>query len=451
MKRVLTILLCLILLCAGTALPASAAVDGTTRSLIDSASLTPLVTGYTELDQIVADFFASNFSETSDTFEKLKICYDFLIYGSEYGSSSVTTALYNAIDRECNYYSMFDRDYVAEGYAFITDKRGSCNHFAAAFMVMARAIGLDCYVMHGTITWYAGTTPHYWNEIHLGSAFYIFDVEAEWRNYDNNGTVSYSNFCIPESLNSSRSCNRTECVNEFGNFQCRNKVNNPGTVIPGKPSVVTNVYDVGNYLINESMNFRSDHSLASGIFSVLPSGITVTVTEVNGIWGKITYDGTTGWISLDYSTKLRDQEEEKEGYQPGKYVTNDAMNFRSEPSVTGKIYYVIPSGTTLNVTEINGTWGKTTYRGRTGWLSLDWSTYLPNDEAALPAGPAVEISGDADGNGKLTAEDARLILRHSVSIEPINEAYVARADINADGKITPEDARLALRKSVHLS
>ena len=445
MKKIIATVLCLLLLGAVFTVPAAADIDSATRTLINSASLTPLMTGYTPLDQMVADFFASNFSGGMDTFEKLKICYDYLVYDSVYGASTVNDALFREIDKECNYYSNWDRDYAAEGYAFIKDKHGSCNHFASALMVMARAIGLECYVMHGTITWYAGTNSHYWNVIKLGSGYYIFDAEAEWRNYDNNGTVSYSNFCIPESLNSARTCNRTECINDFGNFRCRNKQNLPGTTIPGRENIVTNVYLPGKYLVNDSMNFRSDHSIAAGIYSVLPSGITVTVTEVNGIWGKIEYDGTTGWISLDYSTKLNDSPERTSRFPTGLYVTDEVMNFRADHDLTAVVYSLIPKGTELKVTEVVGVWGKTVYQGRTGWMSLEYSTCkTPDPGSGL-------IPGDADGDGRVTAGDARLILRHSVSLERISDAYLARADFNGDGRITPEDARLTLRESVHLN
>ena len=242
MKRILSAALCAALLCVSLVLPSGAAANANARNLIDSASLTPLVTGYTVLDQTVANLFASRFSASYDTYDKLKSCYDYLIYGSSYGSSTVTSAIYSAIAKECNYYNSADSEYAAEAYAFLKNKKGACNDFASAFMVMARAIGLECYVMHGTITWSAGTTPHYWCLIKLGSAYYIFDPEAEWRNYDSSGTVSYSNFCISETSSGSRSCNRTACINEFGNFQCRNKTNNPGTVIPPTASSVADTY-----------------------------------------------------------------------------------------------------------------------------------------------------------------------------------------------------------------
>lgn len=55
------------------------------------------------------------------------------------------------------------------------------------------------------------------------------------------------------------------------------------------------------------------------------------------------------------------------------------------------------------------------------------------------------IKGDVDGDGKVTASDARLILRASVGLETLD---LERADVDGDGKITSADAREALRTAV---
>lgn len=52
------------------------------------------------------------------------------------------------------------------------------------------------------------------------------------------------------------------------------------------------------------------------------------------------------------------------------------------------------------------------------------------------------IKGDVDGDGKVTASDARLILRTAVGLEEIS---LETGDIDGDGKITSADAREALR------
>lgn len=55
------------------------------------------------------------------------------------------------------------------------------------------------------------------------------------------------------------------------------------------------------------------------------------------------------------------------------------------------------------------------------------------------------IKGDVDGDGKVTASDARLILRASVGLETLD---LERADVDGDGKITSADAREALRTAI---
>ena len=60
--------------------------------------------------------------------------------------------------------------------------------------------------------------------------------------------------------------------------------------------------------------------------------------------------------------------------------------------------------------------------------------------------------GDADGDGKVTASDARLALRRSVDLETFekgSEAFTA-CDVDGDGKVTAADARLILRAAVGL-
>lgn len=54
------------------------------------------------------------------------------------------------------------------------------------------------------------------------------------------------------------------------------------------------------------------------------------------------------------------------------------------------------------------------------------------------------IKGDVDGDGKVTASDARLILRAAVGLEEIS---TETGDLDGDGKITASDSREALRIS----
>ncbi|MBQ6420024.1 MAG: dockerin type I repeat-containing protein [Clostridia bacterium] len=76
--------------------------------------------------------------------------------------------------------------------------------------------------------------------------------------------------------------------------------------------------------------------------------------------------------------------------------------------------------------------------------------------ALLPAGFAFAAgeaaSGDVDGDGHVSAIDARLALRRSVGLETYAEGsreFLA-CDVDADGQVGADDARIILRRSVGL-
>ncbi len=90
---------------------------------------------------------------------------------------------------------------------------------------------------------------------------------------------------------------------------------------------------------------------------------------------------------------------------------------------------------------------------------LNAKKYFENAEYVLDIRydyPATEVSpeflpGDADSDGRLTAADARHILRYSVGlIGNDSDCYFESVDADEDGIITASDARKVLRVSVGL-
>lgn len=64
--------------------------------------------------------------------------------------------------------------------------------------------------------------------------------------------------------------------------------------------------------------------------------------------------------------------------------------------------------------------------------------------------PKTREAGDVNGDGKITAADARLALRASVGLEDLDTVQINSSDIDGNGTITAADARLILRASVGL-
>ena len=68
----------------------------------------------------------------------------------------------------------------------------------------------------------------------------------------------------------------------------------------------------------------------------------------------------------------------------------------------------------------------------------------------VPSVVTAETIGDIDGDGKVTAGDARTALRVAVGLEGIREDLWVIADVDFDDQITAADARLILRAAVGL-
>ena len=60
------------------------------------------------------------------------------------------------------------------------------------------------------------------------------------------------------------------------------------------------------------------------------------------------------------------------------------------------------------------------------------------------------LRGDANGDGKVTASDARIILRIAAKLDSAEKLVFAVIDVNESGDITAQDARLTLRVAAQL-
>ena len=71
--------------------------------------------------------------------------------------------------------------------------------------------------------------------------------------------------------------------------------------------------------------------------------------------------------------------------------------------------------------------------------------------AMSPAVSAAEVYfGDVNFDGKVTASDARAVLRYAATIDAPDEYQKIVADVNGDGRITSADARFILRISAKM-
>lgn len=75
---------------------------------------------------------------------------------------------------------------------------------------------------------------------------------------------------------------------------------------------------------------------------------------------------------------------------------------------------------------------------------------ISETEEETTASESGNPKGDADLNGKITAADARLILRIAAKLISVDNFRLSLADYNGDGNVTSQDARFVLRHSAKL-
>lgn len=152
---------------------------------------------------------------------------------------------------------------------------------------------------------------------------------------------------------------------------------------------ITSTYKAGTYKTEEIMNFRE--TPGSTVITTIPAGTVLEITAIEGVWGKTVYEGKTGWISLQYSVYIPSSNEpdtENENNNTNtkpetppasndktvQYRVTSQMNIRESYTTSSQIIGSVPKGTLIQVSEVSDdNWGKITYGGVTGWISLNWS------------------------------------------------------------------------------
>ena len=76
-------------------------------------------------------------------------------------------------------------------------------------------------------------------------------------------------------------------------------------------------YSIGEYTVSyeNGLRLRKRPSLTGAYMLTMPCGAKLTVTEIDGDWGKATYNGHQGWCSLAYCDKVGAQTEGGENEQ----------------------------------------------------------------------------------------------------------------------------------------
>lgn len=160
----------------------------------------------------------------------------------------------------------------------------------------------------------------------------------------------------------------------------------------GGSSGSTNQYKI---TANPTLNIRSGRGTSYKKLGSIPYGKIVTITDISGGWGKVTYNGVTGYIYMSYT-----KQQATTSYN---YRTTANLNMRSGRGTKYKILNTIPKGASLNITSISGGWGYTSYGSKKGYVSMKYVTKLASSSAITIIGK--DTSDKAEEN---TADSAKM-------------------------------------------
>ena len=216
-------------------------------------------------------------------------------------------------------------------------------------------------------------------------------------------SAAFLSWCANEACASEDVLLRTADVQKLYDFYKKNaSVYNPDEHFPAEGDIV--FIKKSNEITKCGLVIKTDDNF-----------VTVIVGDENNAVRKklfsITSDKIYAYASPDYTLKA--------DFTPGKYmITASALNFRDKPSLNSEIYFTIPLATIVNITSINGEWGKITYNNKEGWINLKYvvaydDSYAISSEYSVKWN-AIDISkwqGDINWKKIVAADIDAVIIR----------------------------------------
>lgn len=138
-----------------------------------------------------------------------------------------------------------------------------------------------------------------------------------------------------------------------------------------KSEVIKNTsstYSTGLYSLTYELCLRTDAFSNADVIDIIPVDTSLNVSDVDGHWGYVCYNGNMGWVNLQYAKKVQGDFE----YSTGVYTTAEPLNYRDSNSTSADSYGIIPADTEIRITQVKDNWGKTIYEGKTAWVCLDY-------------------------------------------------------------------------------
>lgn len=186
---------------------------------------------------------------------------------------------------------------------------------------------------------------------------------------------------------------------------------------------------------NEFLNVRTQPSTTAESVARLVNGDALEVVEfLNATWAKVRLPGgKEGFVAHRYLSKMTSEEalaNEKKRFEGMYYVSFGFVNMRKEPSQESEKIAEIPGQTILKPVQVDGGWGRVTYDGKEGFVSMSYlAAFLPNflvrqERYVLPV-LHYRLAGEQD--------DALLqgLVKHAAQLRAEGMSFMTMRDLHA--------------------
>ncbi len=152
---------------------------------------------------------------------------------------------------------------------------------------------------------------------------------------------------------------------------------------------VNGSFGVGT-ITGNSVRMRSGASTSSNILGENNKGTQMDVTGVSGNWYAVSYNGKTGYVSMDYmsvaakSSQTENTEPETpaapadEGKYTGKII-GTSVRMRSGPGTSYDTLGYYSNGVSMNILGSTNGWYKVSYNGKAGYVSGSYMHVTPKE------------------------------------------------------------------------
>ncbi len=201
--------------------------------------------------------------------------------------------------------------------------------------------------------------------------------------------------------------------------------------------VILTKKEVGYYKSKANLNLRPEANTASEPLCVIPNGEIISVTEIDGFWGKTSYNGYSGWAFLEYTTFYSGLEIHPSS---GLFVLGDDGFLRGTAwKLTLDSFAEHFDKQSLSVVSKNGE-----DLSASGYVGTG-STVTLTVEGEIIDTATVCLAGDVNGNGVLDVGDYILAKRAYMGTYTPNESEKNAADVSGSGDIDIYDYVLIRR------